>query len=87
MKRLREFAFFFAVQFLNYALLCWNYRAVAQARYGNVFASDLCCAAISFTLIKRVARTESGAAMAGYILGGAFGSVVSVYVTRGIFGQ
>ena len=86
-EAVKTFLFFFAVQFLNYAMLCWNYRAVAQARYGNVFASDLMCAAISFTLIKRVAKTDSRAAMAGYILGGAVGSVVSVFVTRRIFGQ
>ena len=82
----RTFLFFFAVQFLNYAILCWNYRAVAQARYGNVFASDLMCAAISFTLIKRVAKTDSRAALAGYVLGGAVGSVVSVWITKGVFG-
>jgi hypothetical protein len=87
MSAARTFLFFFAVQALNYALLCWNYRAVAQARLGNVFVSDLACAAISFTLIKRVAKAESRAAMAGYVLGGAVGSVVSVYATKGFFGS
>lgn len=87
MRAARQFLFFFAVQFLNYAMLCWNYRSVAQARFGNIFVSDLACAAISFTLIKKVANTDSRAAMAGYILGGAFGSVVSVWITKMVYGQ
>jgi hypothetical protein len=86
-KHFRTFVFFFAVQFLSYAMLCWNYRTVAQARYGGIFLSDLACAAISFTLIKKVANTESRVALIGYVLGGAFGSVVSVWITKQVYGQ
>lgn len=77
---------FFLIQCLNYGILCWNFRAVAQARYVHIGLSDLCCAAISFTLIKRVAQTDSRAAMAGYIVGGAVGSVVSVWITKTVWG-
>ena len=86
MKSCKQFLLFFAVQFLNYGLLCWNYRAIAQARYGNIFASDLCCAAITFSLIKKVAKTESKAAWIGYVLGGAFGSIASVWITKHLYG-
>ncbi len=87
MKQFKTFLLFFSIQFLSYAMLCWNYRSVAQARYGGIFFSDLACAAISFNLIKKVANTNSRVAMAGYVLGGAFGSIVSVWVTKSVFGQ
>ena len=87
MKNARTFLFFFAVQFVSYGMLCWNYRSIAQARFANIFASDLCCAALGFTLIKKIANTESRVAMAGYVLGGAIGSVCSVWVTKQVYGQ
>lgn len=82
---LLSFVKLFAVQFVNYALLCWNYRSVAQARYAHVFASDLFCAAVSFWLIRRVVRSGSRWEAAGYVAGGAVGSVASVWVTRTIW--
>jgi hypothetical protein len=86
-RHARTFLFFFAVQFLYYALVCWNVRVIAQARPGGIFISDLCIAAIAFTLIKKVANTDSRVAMAGYVLGGAIGSVISVWITKQVYGQ
>lgn len=83
----RVFVFFFSVQCLSYGMLCWNYRSVAQAWFGSIFVSDLCCAAITFSLIKHVAGTKSKVAQAGYILGGAIGSVIAVWLTRIIYGK
>ncbi len=87
LHRLRTFSFFFAVQFVSYALITWNYRSIAQGRISAVFASDLCFAAVNFTLIKRVAKAECPWAMAGYVLGGACGSVASVVVTKWAYGS
>ena len=89
MTRLREFALFFGIQFLFYGLLCWNYRAIAQARYASVGLSDLCCAATSFTLIKMIADPDKKSkwAFSGYVLGGACGSLFSVWMSKGVFGQ
>lgn len=81
------FLFFFGAQALNYAVVTWNYRAVAQARYRHLFASDLVCAGIGFLLIKQVARTDSAAALAGYVLGGACGSVTATWVTKRLWGE
>lgn len=87
MKAVRKFGWFFSVQCLSYGMITWNYRVVAQARYGSIFLSDLACAAITFTLIKRIVDEHSKAAMAGYILGGACGSVFAAWVTKAIYGQ
>lgn len=86
-SKVKEFLFFFALQCLSYGVITWNYRMVAQARYPSIFASDLLCAALGFTAIKRVADAKSHVALAGYMLGGAVGSVVSAWITRKIYGQ
>lgn len=87
MKHLREFALFFALQSLAYAAMCWNFRAIAQARYGHIFVSDRLCATLGFTLVKRVADAKGKVAMAGYVLGGAAGSLFSVWLTTHVFGR
>jgi hypothetical protein len=87
LKNVKLFCFFFGLQFLSYAIITWNYRAVAQARYASIAASDLCCAALGFTAIKRVSEAKGHAALAGYVLGGAFGSVLSAFITRKVYGQ
>lgn len=79
---MRDFLFFFALNFTAYGLLCWNYRAVARGWYGNIVLSDLSYAALNFLVIKNVVEAHSPASAAGYILGGAVGSVVSVYLTK-----
>jgi hypothetical protein len=87
MKQAKQFLIFFLIQAISYGVICWNYRAVAQARYFSIGISDMGCAAISWTLIKRIGEAKSYWAQAGYILGGACGSLVSVWITKRIFGQ
>lgn len=87
MYNFRKFCLFFSVQFLYYAVLCWNYRAVSQANLLHVALSDGVAAFVSFTLIKRVAAEGSRAAVAGYVLGGMAGSVVSVKASVWVFGS
>lgn len=85
MQPLKTFLRFFGIQFLYYGLLTWNYRSIAAGFVGSVFVSDLACAAISFTLIKHIVKSESKVALAGYVLGGAAGSVASVLATKAIY--
>lgn len=87
MKVIREFLFFFGVQALSYGAITWNYRSTAQARFSHMFVSDMLCAFLGFTLIKRIADTKSRVALAGYVLGGASGSVLSAWATTLVFGQ
>jgi len=82
MTFLATFGLFFAAQFVFYGFITWNYRAVAQASYLHIFISDLFCAFIAFTMIKRVAQNGDLVAMAGYVLGGACGSVVAAWITK-----
>lgn len=84
---MRSFLFFFCAQACSYGFLTWNYRSIAQARYANIFVSDMFCAAVGYALIKHVAGNKSKAGYAGYVLGGACGSILSAWVTKMAFGQ
>lgn len=81
----RTFFLFFGIQFVNYGIICWNVRSIAGAQYLNLFISDLLCAIMSFKIIKKVANVESNTALAGYALGGAFGSLLSTWITKRFF--
>ena len=81
MKAVCEFLFFFGAQALNYGVITWNTRSTSQARYRHMFFSDMLCALLGFTLSKCVADAQGVAALAGYVLGGACGSVLSAWLT------
>ena len=86
-------AWFFALQALNYSVLTWNFRAVAQARYFYIGASDLAAAFLAFTLMAKISDPDtkkSRPALAGYVLGGtcgACGSMLSAWVSTMVFRQ
>lgn len=77
---------FFVVQFINYANLCWNFRAIAQAQYLSIAITDGIASYIGFKLVKKIGEAESRAALIGYMAGGMVGSLVSTYVSKKVFG-
>lgn len=86
-KRVKEFAAVFAVQFVQYCLVSVAYRAMAQARYAPTFLIDLVYGFGAFYVIQKVAKAESKAAVAGYVLGGAFGSCAAIWITQKAWGM
>lgn len=84
---LKSAAIMAAVQLLVYFLFSVNARALAQGRKGWTFGSDLVYAAVSYYVIRKVAKNESSWGQLGFVVGGAFGSVLAIYLTRWIFGQ
>lgn len=79
---MREFLLFFVLMFVNYGLLCVNYRMVARGSYWGTAATDAAIAALGFTLVQRVAVASTLTAQAGYILGGVSGSMLGLRLTR-----
>jgi hypothetical protein len=61
-------------------------RAIAQANYGATIVSDLMIAAITFKVIKKIGEAKDNWSYAGYVAGGAFGSVFAIYITKLIWG-
>lgn len=87
----KQFSTLFAAQCASYALLCWNFRAVAKGLIGQTVFSDLLVAALSFKVLKAIMKDEpenkSNWALLGYVLGGATGSAISLYMTKLIWGN
>jgi hypothetical protein len=86
-EAMKRFCLFFAMQFVAYGLVTWNFRAIGKGWIGNVVLSDLLIAAIGFTLISKVAEAKDRAARFGYIAGGAAGSAASVLLTKFLWGS
>ena len=86
MTKVKEFAMFFGFQFISYALVCWNFRAISQAWYGSLVISDIAISINGYFLVKRIVEARSKTAICGYALGGACGSIFAVWLTRAVFG-
>lgn len=87
-RNVRRFALFFSAQFVLYGLLTWNYRAIANIWPVSVVSSDLAIALINFKLIKKITESaDHGPALYGYVLGGAVGSLCSMYLSLWLFGR
>ena len=83
---MKELVQFFGLQFVYYFVATWNFRVIAQAHYASILVSDVCMAAVSFTLIRRISKSESTPARAGFVLGGASGSLLAAWVTKMVYG-
>lgn len=82
----RSASVFFMIQLWQYFMLTVNFRAVAQGRMLWTFITDLAIACVSFFILKKVQESKTRWEWAGYTLGGAFGSVLAIYLTKMIFG-
>jgi hypothetical protein len=84
----KKFTLYFTIQFILYALICWNIRAVAEALYPHIALSDFLIAAVNFKIIRKIAKEDEsqGAAFYGYICGGMIGSICSVWFMKHVIG-
>ena len=83
MKPWRAFALMAAVQFVSYANLTINYRAIAAGLVPAAMVTDALASAISFFIIRRVARDGDGhAALLGMMAGGSLAAWFGIWLTR-----
>lgn len=85
--RIRHVAELFAVQFINYFLLTFNYRSIAQVRYTATFVTDVCISALTFLSIQRVARATTRWEQVGYVIGGSVGALCALWISTFVFGK
>lgn len=81
-----QFCFFFGMEFFAYFLIVANTRAFTQGLYGWTAVTDGVFSFSNFYFISKVAKTETKAAWAGYTLGGTCGSLVSIWMTKYVYG-
>jgi hypothetical protein len=85
-----RFLFWFAAEFVLFALVVANGRAYVQANYTATVATDMMISAFNFYFAKKFINdkdNQDGWSMAGCILGGGTGSVFSIFLTKVIYGQ
>lgn len=74
----------FVAQFLTYGVFTWNARAIAHMAYRQAFLSDLLFGFLTYETIKLIGEGKTKVERVGYALGGACGSLVSMWVTHGL---
>lgn len=85
---MKQFFLFFLVQFFLYGLLVLNYRSAANIWPVPLVATDILVAMINFKVIARIAKaSDHGPSFWEYVLGGAVGSLTSMYGSLWWFGK
>jgi hypothetical protein len=90
MQKLKVFAFWFAAEFVLYGLVVANGRAFNQALYGATLVSDMMISAFNFWFAVKFIEGKDNRtwpALAGCVLGGGSGSLVSIALTKWAYGQ
>lgn len=87
---MKQFFLFFGVQFCLYALLTLNMRSVQNVWPMVMVGTDVCILTLNFEVIDRINKTtphDKGPARLGYMMGGAVGSLFSLYASIWGFGR
>lgn len=74
-------------QLCLYFLYSFNTRCLAQGRIWWTFFSDLVYAFASYHIVRWVVQNKSQWGQVSYILGGAWGSVFAILITKKLLGQ
>lgn len=78
-----DFLIMFAVQYVQYLLFCVGIIFLNKGSYPGTFFSDTIYGLNTYFIIRRIATDDSTkAGMFGYIIGGACGSVTSIFLTK-----
>lgn len=89
-SKLKRFAFWFGAEFVIYALVVANGRAYNQANYSATVVTDMLISAFNFGFAVKFIEDKDNRdrwSLAGCVLGGATGSVCSIFVTKWLYGE
>jgi hypothetical protein len=87
-NRIKEFSLFFWMQILSYSMVCFSFRAVAQAHYAASVGVDIIYASLTFFVLRKIAKSEDTLiAWAGYTAGSAVGTALGIWVSQVILGR
>ena len=80
---MRDFLIAAGIQFVSYLNLTVNFRAISHGQYLWAGATAMLAAALSYTLVRRIAQDESSlVVVSGMATGGALADMFGIYVTR-----
>jgi hypothetical protein len=89
-EKLKTFAFWFAAEFVIYALVVANGRAYVQANYLATLGTDMLISGFNFWFAVKFIEGKDNRtwpALLGCVLGGGTGSVCSILLTKWLYGQ
>lgn len=84
-----RFALFFAAEAVSFFFIAANFRAVAQGLYLWTGFTDMLLVLQSMVITRLMFEDERARdwnSIAGFSLGGAAGSMLSIYVTKHLWG-
>jgi len=71
-----------AVQFISYTNLVMNTRALSAGLIPHSIVTDVTASAISFFIIRKIAKEESWIACLGMMVGGGAAAAFGIWITR-----
>jgi hypothetical protein len=89
-SRFGQLSFFFATQFVSYFLFVANTRAFTQGSYAWTWLTDTMLAGQAFAISKLMIDNKDARGLwagIGYTLGGPMGSILSIFVTKHLYGR
>lgn len=74
----------FLTQMFSYCVVCVSFIALAKGNYALTFIADVGCGVNSYFLIRRVSQAKDGDhwGTLSYVLGGATGSVIAIWLMK-----
>jgi len=88
-QKFKVFGFWFAAEFVLYALVVANGRAFNQGLYAWTLGSDMMISAFNFWFAVKFIEgkdNRSWPALVGCVLGGGTGSLISIALTKWAYG-
>ena len=80
-QSLKLAAFLFLAQTMSYAVLTYNYRAIAHGNLYGALVSDALNATFSFFVIKRIAKSDDALVpWMGHVLGSLVGTWIGMHL-------
>jgi len=70
------------MQCVAYLVLVTNLRAISALQYVPALGTEMLYLVIQWTMLKKVVGATSKWEQAGYVLGGASGTLLSMWLTR-----
>jgi len=89
-SKIGQFGFMFCTELISFFIICSNFRAVAQGSYFWTALTDTLFSAQAFVIGKLMIdepNARSWSAGLGCTIGGTCGSLLSIFVTKHLYGR
>lgn len=80
--RLKPALLIFTLMFIQFLIITFNTLGIAHNNKGLVLITDLIYMTLNFTVIKKVADSESRIEMLGYVLGSSLGAQLAMVIFK-----